>query len=58
MSEFSKRIFKMLARVVVAAACRLFGKADAAKHPGTRFAETRKTRTNIKITKKSKGEVL
>ena len=59
MTGLKKRIFEVLGRVVafLTANPDLFGKANEKRAPSMTVIETRKTQTNIKRTKRLKGEV-
>src|SRR5437773_2638451 len=58
MNGWKKRIFEVLGRIVgfVTANPDLFGKAREKTAPSMTVIQTRKTLTNIKTTKRSKGE--
>ena len=60
MTGLKKRIFEVLGRVVafLTANPDLFGKAYGKRAPSVTLIQTRKTQTNTKTTKKSKGESL
>ena len=58
MTGFTKRLLKMLGRLVVFVAPQLFEKAAAKKHPSMTVTQTRETLTNIKTTKRTKGDTL
>ena len=60
MTGLKKRIFELLGRVVgfVTANPEFFGKAYGKKTPSLTVIQTRKTLTDAKTTKRSKGDTL